>query len=320
MQRLRRSHEGKRNMDTGKQSCPWQPAPDPVAANGTTGNDNEMYCKGCRYSLRGQVESRCPECGRVFDFSDSSTFDAVLPGPLKRAHRWTANRRYFVVAGLCTITIGIWWLTADKLPLGLRRIDPRIVSTVNLKGILTTWIIQQNEDKFATPFDKSRAMRDMRGYYSTNSEYFAGRLKSLLGSWTRSGYVFLHLLPLAACLTAIAVFWKRWPRRTCVLLLIVVLLFVGDAVMSNFVVRTLMPGSQAFLDDYVYLADVDLMAGVQRGNTIAAYERKLWPVSGRRVVGFADGHVDRMWDEQLIELLKSQGHEMEANALRENKQ
>ena len=90
--------------------------------------------------------------------------------------------------------------------------------------------------------------------------------------------------------------------------------------MSNFVVRTLMPGSQAFLDDYVYLADVDLMAGVQRGNTIAAYERKLWPVSGRRVVGFADGHVDRMWDEQLIELLKSQGHEMEANALRENKQ
>jgi len=39
-------------------------------------------CLQCGYSLRGLVETRCPECGCVFDPSDSSTF-----GPPARA-KW----------------------------------------------------------------------------------------------------------------------------------------------------------------------------------------------------------------------------------------
>ena len=30
-------------------------------------NDIKMLCLGCGYDLRGQVEHRCPECGRAFD-------------------------------------------------------------------------------------------------------------------------------------------------------------------------------------------------------------------------------------------------------------
>jgi len=34
-----------------------------------------MYCKGCRYDLRGLEADRCPECGREFDPADARTYD-----------------------------------------------------------------------------------------------------------------------------------------------------------------------------------------------------------------------------------------------------
>jgi hypothetical protein len=41
-----------------------------------------MFCQNCDYSLanRGAAEHRCPECGRVFDPSDASTFESASPG------------------------------------------------------------------------------------------------------------------------------------------------------------------------------------------------------------------------------------------------
>jgi predicted amidophosphoribosyltransferase len=38
-----------------------------------------MYCKTCRYDLRGLPEPRCPECGNEFDPNDASTYYAELP-------------------------------------------------------------------------------------------------------------------------------------------------------------------------------------------------------------------------------------------------
>lgn len=34
-----------------------------------------MYCKDCRYDLRGLEADRCPECGREFDPADARTYD-----------------------------------------------------------------------------------------------------------------------------------------------------------------------------------------------------------------------------------------------------
>ena len=38
-----------------------------------------MYCKRCRYEVRGVESGACPECGRAFDPDDPRTFDPVLP-------------------------------------------------------------------------------------------------------------------------------------------------------------------------------------------------------------------------------------------------
>lgn len=39
-----------------------------------------MRCLSCKYDLSNLTEHRCPECGRIFDVSDSRTFDA---GPVE---------------------------------------------------------------------------------------------------------------------------------------------------------------------------------------------------------------------------------------------
>ena len=33
-----------------------------------------MFCRDCKYPIRGLERSRCPECGRPFQPSDPSTF------------------------------------------------------------------------------------------------------------------------------------------------------------------------------------------------------------------------------------------------------
>lgn len=39
-----------------------------------------VYCKQCRYNLKGLPAGECPECGRAFDPADSATFwDGKLP-------------------------------------------------------------------------------------------------------------------------------------------------------------------------------------------------------------------------------------------------
>ena len=76
-------------------------------------------CSGCGYALRGlagQADPRCPECGRVFDPADRSTFRDrrnrdVLGGrrsgpPARRLARWTNGHglvRLACVAALTTI-------------------------------------------------------------------------------------------------------------------------------------------------------------------------------------------------------------------------
>jgi hypothetical protein len=185
---------------------------------------------------------------------------------------------------------------------------------VNLKQILVAWIIQQYEDGTAlSSFDQEKAKQDMRPAFSAASEYSAGRIKASLVEWARSGFVFVHLLPLGFFLTAIAVFWCGRVRRVSVAFLILVLLIVGDAALSNPLINVALPGGYAFLDDYVYLEDSDLLSSnPPKSNTIVAYERT--PSSWRRLVGFADGHVKGLVDKELLPMLAAQGLTLAADA------
>ncbi len=269
--------------------------------------------------MRGQVDPRCPECGRAFDFADATTFDVELPGVLRRTHRWLAHRRFKVLAVLLALTIGIWWQTSDGLPFFSPRINPGIVNLGNIGSILKCWFIQQLEDEAATPFDPERAVNNLPGHYSAVTEYSKGNLLVGLDWWARSRYVFLHFLLFMSCLATMVALWRGRVRRLGVAGLVAALLFMGDLALKFPLLGALFPGNHAFLHDYVCLPDVDLaLAHKQGGMTIAVYEKKPWREGVTRVVGFADGHVRTYFEDKFIQLLKSQGHELDASARRED--
>ena len=273
-----------------------------------------MFCKSCQYDLRGLTNPCCPECGRTFDFLDASTFDSAIPGRLGLSYQWMVGRRLRIVVGLGIGVLAVCWFSGDDLPMRSRRIGPSVVSAVNLRLILTTWAIQQNDDHAPTGFDRKRARQDIRPSYSAISEYSMGRVKAHWVEWSRTGFVFLHLVPLAIWLVAIAAFWRGSVRRIGLVGLILIIVILGDAGLGNALLNAALPGRFKFLDDYVYLSGTDFMSLTpQRKPTIAAYERV--PSGARRIVGFADGHAESMWDDKFLPLLAAQGLALEPGVL-----
>jgi hypothetical protein len=59
----------------------------------------EIYCLECRYPLDGIVSNRCPECGRVFDLTDSETFRRALADPAS-CHVTTLGEAYMLCNAL----------------------------------------------------------------------------------------------------------------------------------------------------------------------------------------------------------------------------
>lgn len=59
--------------------------------------DDSPRCARCGYPLAGIAESRCPECGDVFDLANPATFN---PPPLKDERNWTVRE----VAALCGVS------------------------------------------------------------------------------------------------------------------------------------------------------------------------------------------------------------------------
>lgn len=182
--------------------------------------------------------------------------------------------------------------------------------------ILTTWMIQQNEVMTPTLFDKTRARHNMRPAYSAVSEYGIGRIKMGLTIWYRSGFVFVHLIPLSLFLMTIAALWRGRPRHAAFVLMLFTWLPLADAILDNIFLGNIflnaaLPGGYTFLDDYVYHSNADLLYTTpNRGNVIVAYERTPTSQFGRRIVGFADGHVVSIREEELVPILRAQGHEL----------
>ncbi len=54
-----------------------------------------MYCKRCRYNLKGSKSSSCPECGRLYDESDPSTYSM---------HQRLCSTRHYL-AGIASIVL-----------------------------------------------------------------------------------------------------------------------------------------------------------------------------------------------------------------------
>jgi hypothetical protein len=73
-----------------------------------------MYCKSCKYDLRGLGEGRnCPECGAPFDPGKRETFLAALPAPLTTVKRARDLILLIAISSLIAFLIMLWAAVAS---------------------------------------------------------------------------------------------------------------------------------------------------------------------------------------------------------------
>ncbi len=66
-----------------------------------------IYCRNCKYNLRGLPRGRCPECGTAFDPRDSDSFNRT-DKPFVVHVAWDVCVR----AAVAVLTLGLWSLTS----------------------------------------------------------------------------------------------------------------------------------------------------------------------------------------------------------------
>lgn len=273
-----------------------------------------MYCRACYYDLRGQETPRCPECGRAFDPGNPSSF---LDRPGRFYRLWVGLKRYRIPA--ITILTSAWLLC---MVLGPPRIHARVHhaynvgshrSRLNLTMVMVQWMNWQQDDPDKRNFDRQAATRDLLARWSpwTEQSKFqrrvrVGRAIEGIGDFAVLTAVYaLLVIPLA-----------RRRRRWLVIggLAVCITLFYASFNAGE-IAYALWPNSHAYLDDYVYINDIDLAPwNGEPSTTIAAYDWRSFEGDQRRIIAFADGHVEELGDDCARPLFEANGLEYPAQA------
>lgn len=75
-----------------------------------------MRCLSCHYDLRNLAEHRCPECGREFDPSDSSTYEGLeVPRRVPFKHFVVLSAVSVVMA--VVVAMSVWRIAAPSIDL-----------------------------------------------------------------------------------------------------------------------------------------------------------------------------------------------------------
>ncbi len=265
-----------------------------------------MFCRFCYYDLRGQQMPRCPECGTGFAFDDPGSVLRKTPGGLRRMLFWLRRRRRVLVVAMTILLLCSYAVASSQVRSLPKSAHTIRYAAVNLKGIMTTWLIQKYEHPQQTGFDIDAAKQDMRPSFSPWSEGGAAHRRALLI------YLLVHaplfVVPTVAYLLVVAALVGRRTRRGVVVLVVALAFVLLGSLYRHRTVGRLCPGSYLFLNDSVCLSGVDLTkANPQRGRTIAAYDAQSFRRSGRRGIAFADGHVEWLSDDRAKPLFQAQG-------------
>ena len=186
-------------------------------------------------------------------------------------------------------------------------------SVVNLKMITIQRIIWQRHDPNNRSFERTAAVRDLPPGLSPWTEQTKLEWRPRLDRARRTvpsyaiptGLYALLLIPLV----------RR--RQRWVALGVLALCFALHYASRNTwsIADLLFPSSYAYLDDYIYIDDVDLTpANDKPSTTIAAYDRWSFEGNRQRIIAFADGHVEELRDEEAKPLFEGQGLEYPARA------
>ena len=266
-----------------------------------------MYCRQCHYDLRALTTNRCPECGETFDPEKPDTFYPEFPSPLwhvqvalRNFQRWCIrNRVQIVIMSLILWGLGVMIclpsISISSHNFGLPR--------SNLRGIMTTWIIQQNDPpRTQLRFDKDAARMDMEPSFSHWTEYPLFRRRRYVHALARISP--LYLGPVAISTFIVGLLWGQQVRRIAWVSSALCILLSLTALVPQFVSEALVPGSYAFLDDYTYLDNIDLR---QHKGGIAAYAWRTFIGNGRRMIAFDDRHIESLEDDRARLLFREQG-------------
>lgn len=265
-----------------------------------------MYCRQCHYDLRALTTNRCPECGIRFDPSDSSSFYSELPtvrgrilGILESGPSW----RVWIVVFVCLNCLIVFLLPAMEVPRGGRP-DRRELPTSqrNLTAIMAVWMRQQNESPLQqVTFDKQAAPPNLRPSLSAWTE--SNSVSRRLGVQRSIEAFVLPAIPFAIIFGTISLLWRGRVRKVAGALAILFVLACLSSSASGFLSRLIVPGTQVFLDDYVFVEGVDLRHATGK---IAAYDWR-GPAQGWHLIAFDDGRVEIMDLNKARVLFDQQG-------------
>jgi hypothetical protein len=253
-----------------------------------------MYCRQCHYDLRSLTTNRCPECGKAFDPNNPDSFYSEYPSlgmragiALESAIGWRGV--LFVI--LCFAWFGIVLFPSLSLvhgPPGSSRREQQL-SQILLTSIMATWLDQQKAKSPSSTFafDKQAAAKTLRRGVSPWTDQALRQRRAEIQDWLETGQIFavLFVPPLAL----IAVLWRGKARRVAAVPLSMLLLVGLVSVSARQLSALLVPGTHAYLDDYVYLCDIDLLHPTGK---IAAYDLPSSRQGRYHVVAFDDGHVE----------------------------
>lgn len=277
-----------------------------------------MYCRSCRYDLRGKIAQFCPECGRQYSAEDPRTF---LAAPPTTARRLRAAASRVLPKSPKRLTVGFGALLSCWLMLCL--LLPRLthcggveytgISKANLRAIIRQWQSQDLRNPRQARFDVETMKKTIEPRLSAWRDQEAITSRSVwqrrLNDWSPLLYVLLVYVVLM-----IAVCGQRPRLRRALWLCLVVLVSVILARQKHAEFESLVwPGDHEYLNDYAYVESLPPIkpALLQNGRLVVAYEKRHWP-SGSRVVGFADGVTTFVNERELVELLAAQGLELQS--------
>lgn len=270
-----------------------------------------MYCRNCEYNLRGQTESRCPECGEAFDPADSSTYWAVIPG-------WFERRNLPKHAAPAIITIffvGLWmagFLLWTGRPLVRGWHGPyAMVDGQNFRYVLATWrqtaIEKANRAAPLSPIDLREEFERRLSPAQQRDEV-----------WARYNFVETVTFPVRATIVIAFVYTVlltlvskgRLRKRAACGILATTALFV-PTLFPNSMAKLFWPGDLKYLNDYGYVPTVNWTPAPGEKPRVVAYTGGNGRPLAGFLVGLNDGSIQRVDPEGLERLAESEGFSLE---------
>ena len=269
-----------------------------------------MYCKRCRYDLRGQVETRCPECGHTYCSSDPNSYLSENRHPLLVVARQV---RKAVTFPPTLLTLGFIILMSGPLLLLPQlssgpSLSLRGISLRNLNSIVTQWMIQRYDHPSSVPFDFAQAKNQLPPRLSawTDQSILYARFSRTQAFRRQAWWIYALITYTALMIPICHRHLRRWRAIPWLATILIATLIVVGRNLSE-IERIIQPGSQAYVNDYIYIEDPKWVVPPPSNDTrILAYEKQSW-ASGYRAVAFMDGRVGMLKEGDLQTRLAAQG-------------